>query len=102
MYESVATKGRQTLLRYQANKIADYEALYHTHLWVHEPDPRFIYYIGQSKSFEEWHNNIKLDGQDPIYKDFEDKSTFTEHCFKEACYDNYSIWKHGEETYLKI
>jgi hypothetical protein len=35
VYESVATKGRQTLLRYQANKIADYEALYHTYLWIH-------------------------------------------------------------------
>ena len=44
-YEEAVTKGRQNLLRYKANQIADHEALYHIHLWNHGPDPQYIYYI---------------------------------------------------------
>ena len=52
-----------------------------------------IWYIGQSKHFEEWYKNIKSD-QSTIYKDFEEKSTFTKHAFKESDYDSVSIWKY--------
>ena len=101
MYERAETKGRQTLLRYRANQIADYEALYHTYFSNYGPDPQYIYYIGQSKNFEEWYNNIK-DSRDPIYKDFEEKSTFTKRVFKEADYDNYSIWNYDENIEERI
>ncbi|CAG8589188.1 6853_t:CDS:2 [Funneliformis mosseae] len=55
VYKEAVTKGRQALLRYRANQIADYEALCHFHLWPQEPDPKYIYYIGQSINFENWH-----------------------------------------------
>ncbi|EXX69399.1 hypothetical protein RirG_096520 [Rhizophagus irregularis DAOM 197198w] len=54
VYENAETKGRQTLLRHQANHIADYEALHHIHFWGHERDPKYIYYFGHSKNFEDW------------------------------------------------
>ena len=95
MFERAETKSRQTLLRYQAIEIADYEALHHIHLWRHEPESKYIYYIGQSKHFETWYKNIKKEG-DVIYKDFEEKSTFTKHVFKNADYDSFSIWKYDD------
>ncbi|CAB4389908.1 unnamed protein product [Rhizophagus irregularis] len=75
VYEKADTKGRQTLLRYQANHIADYEALQHIHFWKHEHDPKYIYYFGQSKNFEDWYNKKKEQG--PIYGELKEKSTFT-------------------------
>ncbi|RIA86143.1 hypothetical protein C1645_829709 [Glomus cerebriforme] len=101
VYEEAATKGRQALLRFRANQIANYEALHHIHFWPHEPDPKYIYYIGQSKNFEEWYKNRKND-QGVIYKDFEEKSTFTRNIFKESDYDKFSIWKYEEDTKVEI
>jgi DNA polymerase II small subunit/DNA polymerase delta subunit B len=79
------------LLRYKANKIADYEALHHIH-WQNRPDPKYIYYIGHSKNFEEWYNNVKKDGQSVIYEELEKKST--KYIIKKD-YDHVSIWKYN-------
>ncbi|GES94217.1 hypothetical protein GLOIN_2v1475234 [Rhizophagus clarus] len=65
----------------KANQIANYEALYHTHFPPIGRDPKYIYYIGQSKNFEKRYEDRKDDG--PIYKDFEEKSTFTKYVFEE-------------------
>ncbi|CAI2171840.1 19309_t:CDS:10 [Funneliformis geosporum] len=92
VYEETVTKGRQALLRYRANQIADYEALCHIHLWPHESDPKYIHYIGQSKNFENWHKSRKED-QGTIYKDFEEPPTFIKNAFKRSTYDEYSIWQ---------
>ncbi|CAB5370441.1 unnamed protein product [Rhizophagus irregularis] len=54
VYEKAEIKGRQTSLRLRANHIADYEALHHINFWEPEPEPKNIYYFGQSKNFEEW------------------------------------------------
>ncbi|PKK73779.1 hypothetical protein RhiirC2_709382 [Rhizophagus irregularis] len=70
VYEDAATKSRQTLLRHQANHIANYEALHHIHFWNPEPEPKHIYYFGQSKSLEEW-SDTRKDDQGAIYKDKE-------------------------------
>ncbi|UZO23198.1 uncharacterized protein OCT59_015542 [Rhizophagus irregularis] len=94
VYEIAQTKGRQTLLRHRANHIADYEALHHIHFRNHEPEPKHIYYFGQSKTLEDWYNNRKED--DAIYKDFEEKSTFTKHDFKKKSLDEASIWVYDE------
>ncbi|PKK74097.1 hypothetical protein RhiirC2_864043 [Rhizophagus irregularis] len=88
VYEEAATKGRQALFR--ANQIANYEAFYHLHFPPIEHDPKYIYYIGQSKNFETWRENRKDDGA--IYKGFEEKSTFTKFVFEEKDYDKFSIW----------
>ncbi|RGB41636.1 hypothetical protein C1646_751929 [Rhizophagus diaphanus] len=91
VYEEAKIKGRQTLLRHRAIIIADYEALDHIHFWNHEPDPKHIYYFGQSKTIEEWYDSRKHD-RGAIYKKFEEKSTFTKYIFKERSYDKRSIW----------
>jgi hypothetical protein len=101
VYEKAETKGRQALLRFRANQIANYEALHHYYFWHHDTDPKYIYYISQSKNFEEWYNSRKND-QDPIYKDFEEKTTFTSHVFEEKNYDKYSIWDYEEDNKMKI
>jgi hypothetical protein len=95
VYARAETKGRQTLLRHRANQIADYEALHHIHFWEIEPDPKYIYYVGQSKNFEEW-SDARKGKQNAIYKGFEEKSTFTSRTFKESDYDSVSIWKYDE------
>jgi hypothetical protein len=94
VYEKAETKGRQTLLRRRANHIADYEALHHIHFWEKENDPKYIYYFGQSKTFEEW-NKSKKDDQGAIYKELEEKSTFTKRNFEKRDYDDHSIWKYN-------
>ncbi|GBB93429.1 hypothetical protein RclHR1_02170010 [Rhizophagus clarus] len=60
------TKGRQTLLRRRANHIADYEALFHIHLWNMDPEPKHIYYFGQSRTLEEWYKT--RNDQGAIYR----------------------------------
>jgi hypothetical protein len=92
VYERAETKGRQALLRFRANQIADYEALEHFHFWPAEPEPKYIYYIGQSKNFQEWYQMRKND-QGEIYKDFEEKSTIYNQAFMDVNYDDISIWE---------
>jgi hypothetical protein len=93
VYERAETNGRQALLRSRANHIADYEALHHIHFWNVDPEPEYIYYIGQSKNFEEWYETRK-DDQKAIYEGFEQKSTFMRRTFKIETYDKFSIWKY--------
>ncbi|POG75697.1 uncharacterized protein OCT59_015485 [Rhizophagus irregularis] len=101
VYQKAETKGRQALLRFRANQIANYEALHHYNFWPYEPDPKYIYYVSQSKIFVEWYNSRKND-QDPIYSDFENKSTYTKHVFEEKNYDIHSIWDYEEDNKMKI
>ncbi|RGB23908.1 hypothetical protein C1646_773828 [Rhizophagus diaphanus] len=101
VYQKAETKGRQALLRFRANQIANYEALHHYNFWPYEPDPKYIYYVSQSKIFVEWYNSRKND-QDPIYSDFENKSSYTKHVFEEKNYDIYSIWDYEEDDKMKI
>ncbi|CAG8453561.1 13580_t:CDS:10 [Rhizophagus irregularis] len=81
VYEEAATKGRQALLRFRANQIANYEALHHYYFSSHDYDPKYIYYIRRSEHFETWYEDRKNDG--PIFKDVEKKSTFAEFVFKD-------------------
>ncbi|CAB5360282.1 unnamed protein product [Rhizophagus irregularis] len=101
VYEEAKIKGRQTLLRHRAIIIADYEALHHIHYWNHEPDPKHIYYFGQSKTIEEWYDSRKHD-RGAIYKGFEEKSTFTKYIFKERNYDKHSIWVYEDNIESEI
>src|SRR5688572_21650180 len=96
VYERAEARGNQALLKFRASYIADREALYPIHFWKPEPEPKYIYYIGQPKNYETWYKDVKEIGQDPIYKDLEDKTTFTKHDFKIADYDHVSIWKYEE------
>ncbi|POG75704.1 hypothetical protein GLOIN_2v1562889 [Rhizophagus irregularis DAOM 181602=DAOM 197198] len=98
VYERAETKGRQALLRFRANQIADYEALEHFHFWPPEPEPKYIYYIGQSKNFQEWYQKRK-DDQGEIYNDFEEKPTnIITQAFKDVDYDETSIWQFDDDN----
>ncbi|CAB4421676.1 unnamed protein product [Rhizophagus irregularis] len=108
VYVTAGTRGKQKLLRYQANYIAEYEALHCIHFSEPEPEPKHIYYFSQAKSFEEWFNTKKSE-QVAIYKDFEETSIFmTSNIFKEIDYDNNSILTYNEnikmliENYIKL
>jgi hypothetical protein len=100
VYENAAAKGRQALLRFRANQIANYEALNQLHFPPIKRDPKYIYYIGRSKNFETWYENRKNDGA--IFEDFEKKSTFTKFVFEEKDYDKFSIWKYDNVTKTDI
>jgi len=97
VYVRAETEGRQTLLRHRASMIADYEALHHIHFWKHEREPKYIYYFGESKTLEEWYHRRKHD-QGAIYKDFEEKATFTKRTFKERDYDKHSILRYNDDN----
>ncbi|RGB27734.1 hypothetical protein C1646_768745 [Rhizophagus diaphanus] len=88
VYEKAETKGRQTLLRYQANHIADYEALQHIHFWKHEHDPKYIYYLVNPKISKI--GIIKKKNK----RELKEKSTFTNRILNEGVknFDEYSIW----------
>lgn len=87
-------------MRFRANQIANYEALYHIHFPPVERDPKYIYYIGQSKHFETWYDDRKDDGA--IYKDFEEKSTYNKYVFEEKDYDKFSIWVYDDDDDIDI
>ncbi|CAB4463606.1 unnamed protein product [Rhizophagus irregularis] len=101
VYVKAETKGRQALLRFRANQIADYEALEHFHFWPNEPEPKFIHYIGQSKNFQEWFQ-LRKDDQGEIYKDFDEKTTNTIQAFIDVDYDESSIWNFDDNNSSNI
>jgi hypothetical protein len=82
-------------LRYQANHIVDYEALYQLYFSIPKPEPKHIYYFSQSKNFEEWCNTKKGE-QNVIYEDFEVTSTSV--IFKEKDYDEHSHLKYDDSN----
>ncbi|PKY51631.1 hypothetical protein RhiirA4_407588 [Rhizophagus irregularis] len=97
VYLRAETNGRQALLRFRANQIADYEALEHFHFWPPETEPKYIYYIGQSKNFQEWFQ-LRKDDQGEIYKDFEEKTTNTIQALIDVDYDEISIWNFDDNN----
>ncbi|CAB5389616.1 unnamed protein product [Rhizophagus irregularis] len=95
VYSTAGTKGKQRLLRYQANHIVDYEALYQLYFSKPKPEPKHIYYFSQSKNFEGWDNKIKGE-QCVIYEDHDFEVTSTSVIFKEKDYDEHSHLKYDE------
>ncbi|CAB4441096.1 unnamed protein product [Rhizophagus irregularis] len=79
VYETATTKGRQALLRFRANQIANYEALNQVHYPHIKPDPIYL-----------------------LYCDFEKKSTFSKFVFEEKDYDKFSIWKYNIDIESEI
>ncbi|CAB4421717.1 unnamed protein product [Rhizophagus irregularis] len=95
VYSTASAKGKQRLLRYQANHIVDYEALNQVYFSKPKPEPKLIYYFSQSKDFEEWCNKIKGE-QCVIYEDFDFEVTSTSVIFKEKDYDEHSYLKYDD------
>ncbi|CAB4495387.1 unnamed protein product [Rhizophagus irregularis] len=99
VYTTAETKGKQKLLRYQANYIATFEAL-HIHSSGPEPEhqPKHIYYFSLAKNFEEWYDTRKGE-QGAIYKDYEEEESSiftTSNIFKERDYDEYSFLTYND------
>ncbi|CAB5389622.1 unnamed protein product [Rhizophagus irregularis] len=103
VYVTAGTKGKQKLLRYQANYIATFEAL-HVHFSDSELEcePKRIYYFSQAKNFEEWYNTKKGE-QGVIYKEFEEATMFMiNSIYKEIDYDKYSILTYNDNIKMII
>lgn len=63
--------------------------LHHFNYFEPEAKPKYMYYISQFKYFE--YQNI-------IYKDIEEKTTFTKLHFKEIDYDKRSILSYNDQN----
>ncbi|CAG8682185.1 11221_t:CDS:2 [Funneliformis caledonium] len=59
VYFNAFEKGRVALRRFRADSISDYEALNEIYFYPSTPEPEYIYYIGKSKSHENWDVNVK-------------------------------------------
>ncbi|PKK74275.1 hypothetical protein RhiirC2_739177 [Rhizophagus irregularis] len=93
VYEEAAEKGRDALLRYRATLISDYEALEDIRFWPPEPDPQFIFYVGHSKSVEEWTEDRKQ-FKGCMYQKYENKASYKRYKFQEDSNDKYSLLKY--------
>ncbi|CAG8467528.1 19860_t:CDS:10 [Rhizophagus irregularis] len=93
VYEEAAEKGRDALLRYRATLISDYEALEDIRFWPPEPDPQFIFYVGHSKSVEEWTEDRKQ-FKGCMYQKYENKASYKRYKFQEDPNDKYSLLKY--------
>ncbi|CAB4443389.1 unnamed protein product [Rhizophagus irregularis] len=95
-YKDVKDKSRQILLKHKANRVADYEALYHFNIFSNDikAKPKFIYYIGQPENYEEWNNIRKANDKCTIYKDLVVEHISTKFIFGERNYDHRSIWEY--------
>ncbi|CAI2168586.1 18802_t:CDS:2 [Funneliformis geosporum] len=93
VYEEAAKKGRDALLRYRADLISDYEALEDIRFWPPETDPTYIFYVGHSKSFDEWSEGRK-EFRGCIYERYETKASYKKYDFKDDIYDETSLMKY--------
>ncbi|CAI2180600.1 4369_t:CDS:2, partial [Funneliformis geosporum] len=73
VYSKASEKGRVALLRFRAESISDYEALDEIYFYPPSPEPKYIYYIGKSKSYKEWNANVKKSKKKNLYHDYEKK-----------------------------
>ncbi|CAG8544091.1 966_t:CDS:2 [Funneliformis mosseae] len=73
VYSKAYEKGRVALLRFRAESISDYEALDEIYFYPPSPEPKYIYYIGKSKSYNEWVANVKKYKKRNLYEDYEKK-----------------------------
>ncbi|CAG8581005.1 17961_t:CDS:10 [Funneliformis caledonium] len=59
VYAEAYTKGRSALLRFRAESISDYEALEQIYFDPPVPEPKYIYYLGKSKSYKDWDSKVR-------------------------------------------
>ncbi|PKK60595.1 hypothetical protein RhiirC2_856762 [Rhizophagus irregularis] len=90
VYSEAYEKGRAALLRFRAELISDYEALDDIHFYTLPLEPKYIYYIGKSESYEEWETNVKKRQTDKekLYDDYEKKMSERKLTHKENDDDN--------------
>ncbi|CAG8502577.1 9378_t:CDS:10 [Funneliformis caledonium] len=93
VYGEAAEKGRDALLRYRATLISDYEALEDVRFWPPEPDPEYIFYVGHSRSFEDWSEGRK-DFRGCMYQRYENRASYKKYKFKEDPSDKFSLLKY--------
>ncbi|GET65905.1 hypothetical protein GLOIN_2v865192 [Rhizophagus irregularis DAOM 181602=DAOM 197198] len=82
VYAEAFEKGRVALLRYRAELISDYEALDEIHFFTSPLEPKYIYYLGKSKSYDTWEGIVKKRKLKKFYEDLESKMIKTKLLFK--------------------
>ncbi|CAI2180789.1 4173_t:CDS:2 [Funneliformis geosporum] len=98
VYSEAYKKGRVALLRFRAESISDYEALERIHFFPQSPEPKYIYYLGESKSYKEWDSNAKKRESEQItlYDTYEEKLLEDQFPSKEKeGVDNESWWDYS-------
>jgi len=96
VYSEAYEKGRVALLRFRAELISDFEALDEMYFYPPPPEPKYIYYLGESKSYEKWDAKVKEreTGQKKLYNDSEEKMIERKLPYKEKDVDNESWWNY--------
>ncbi|CAB4420442.1 unnamed protein product [Rhizophagus irregularis] len=84
VYSEAHIKGHAALLRFRAELISDYEALDEIHFNIPLPEPKYIYYIGKSESYEEWDTDVKKYHKEKSYNDYEKKMGKRELIYKDT------------------
>jgi len=102
VYSEAYEKGRVALLRFRAESISDYEALDDINFYPPPPEPKYIYYLGESKNYDEWDANVKRREaeQKKFYNIYEEKMIETKLPYKEEEEEDESWWESNEEDSL--
>ncbi|CAG8621232.1 15274_t:CDS:10 [Funneliformis mosseae] len=99
VYSEAYKKGRVGLLRFRAESISDYEALEEIYFYPKSPEPKYIYYLGESKSYKEWDSNVKKRETEQIklYNAYEEKMIEDQLPSMEKDDDNESWWDYSQD-----
>ncbi|RIA94098.1 hypothetical protein C1645_866204 [Glomus cerebriforme] len=103
VYTEAYEKGRVALLRFRADLISDYEALDEIHFSSVPLEPKYIYYLGKSKSYNAWEKAVKEheEKNEKLYDDYEKKMNKTKLSFKEKKDDD-SFWNYNVSNDIDI
>ncbi|RIA94097.1 hypothetical protein C1645_818568 [Glomus cerebriforme] len=103
VYTEAYEKGRVALLRFRADLISDYEALDDVHFSPVPLEPKYIYYLGKSKSYNAWEKAVKEreEKNEKLYDDYEKKMNKIKLSFKEKKDDD-SFWNYNVSNDMDI
>src|SRR6266540_4050610 len=59
VYSEAYEKSHDALLKFRAISISEYESLEKIYFYPPSPEPKYIYYLGESESYGEWDTNVK-------------------------------------------
>ncbi|GBB99153.1 hypothetical protein RclHR1_03430014 [Rhizophagus clarus] len=101
VYTEASEKGRVALLKFRAGLISDFEALNEIHFSSPAPEPKYIYSLGNPKSYDAWEKLVKEREGKKLYDDLEEKMNKTKLLFKEKDDENSLLIYEKDEKLVK-